>query len=72
MRIWETERTTVLLITHDLEEALVLASRVIVMDPRPGRIAEEVAVDLPRPRRREAMAFVTLRQRIAARLHAYA
>ena len=72
LRIWETERTTVLLITHDVEEALVLASRVIVMDPRPGRIAEEVAVDLPRPRLREAMAFVTLRQRIAARLHAYA
>ncbi|KFI29923.1 sulfonate ABC transporter ATP-binding protein [Haematobacter massiliensis] len=69
LAIWERESSTVVLITHDVEEALVLASRVVIMEPRPGRIGQEVAVPLPRPRRREDPAFVALRQRISARLH---
>jgi NitT/TauT family transport system ATP-binding protein len=48
--IWEAERKTVLFVTHDIEEAIFMANRVIVMSARPGRIKAEVAVELPHPR----------------------
>jgi NitT/TauT family transport system ATP-binding protein len=50
LEIWDRLRPTVLFITHDVEESIVLADRVIVMTPRPGRIAESINIDLPRPR----------------------
>lgn len=50
-RIWEDRRPTILFITHDVEEAVFLANRVIVLSARPGRIRETIAVPLPRPRR---------------------
>lgn len=49
-RIWEKARMTVLMITHDIEEALITSDRVVVMTPRPGRIAGIIDVPLPRPR----------------------
>jgi ABC-type nitrate/sulfonate/bicarbonate transport system ATPase subunit len=48
--IWERERKTVLFVTHDIEEAIFLASRVVVMTARPGRIKADVTIDLPHPR----------------------
>ncbi len=49
--IWMEERKTALLITHSIPEAVLLSDRVIVMTPRPGKIAEIIDIDLPRPRR---------------------
>ena len=49
-RIWEERKKTIVLVTHNVREAVCLGDRVVVMSPSPGRICEEVAVDLPRPR----------------------
>jgi len=50
LRIWQRERMTIALVTHDVDESLQLADRVVVMTSRPGRIAGIVPVDLPHPR----------------------
>ncbi len=50
LRIWEARRKTVLMVTHDIQEAISLSDRVLVMTARPGRIRREVVIDLPRPR----------------------
>jgi ABC-type nitrate/sulfonate/bicarbonate transport system ATPase subunit len=50
LAIWEAEKKTVLFVTHDIEEAIFMANRVVVMSARPGRIKAELAVELPHPR----------------------
>jgi NitT/TauT family transport system ATP-binding protein len=48
--LWERAATTIVLVTHSIAEAILIADRVVVMTPRPGRIAADVPIDLPRPR----------------------
>jgi NitT/TauT family transport system ATP-binding protein len=55
LRIWQARRVTAVMVTHDLQEAILMGDRVLVMSPRPGHIRAEVAVDLPRPRTVEVM-----------------
>ncbi|MFC6707133.1 ABC transporter ATP-binding protein [Flexivirga alba] len=53
IKLWEQERPTVIFVTHDLEEAILLSDRVILMASRPGRIVADIKVQLPRPRTQE-------------------
>src|SRR5215218_7054534 len=73
--IWEREQKTVLFVTHDIEEAIFLGSRVIVMSARPGRIKAEINVDLPHPRSykiKTAPEFVRLKERLVEEIRAEA
>jgi NitT/TauT family transport system ATP-binding protein len=53
LRIWQSSRKTVVMVTHSISEALLLADRIIMLTPRPGRILLDVLVDLPRPRQED-------------------
>jgi len=57
LKIWQYSRPTMILVTHDIEEALVLSDRIIVLRGNPGRIYQELNIDLPRPRKRTDLAF---------------
>ena len=67
LRIWVQARKTVLFVTHQIDEAIYLSDRVLVMSARPGRILADIAVDLPRPRElqvKRTPAFIALADRI--------
>jgi ABC-type nitrate/sulfonate/bicarbonate transport system ATPase subunit len=71
--IWERERKTVLFVTHDIEEAIFLASRVVVMTARPGRIKADVRIDMPHPRRytiKTSPEFSALKARLTEEIRA--
>jgi NitT/TauT family transport system ATP-binding protein len=76
MRLSATSRTTIFFITHDVEEAIYLGDRVIALASNPGRIAEVVDIDLPRPRNqlttREMPSFLRCRHHLRELLYALA
>jgi len=64
LRIWEIEKNTMILVTHDIDEAIYLGDRVVVMSSRPGTIKKILRVNLPRPRDRSNVEFAYLRREI--------
>jgi sulfonate transport system ATP-binding protein len=63
-RIWRVEGVTMILVTHDVDEAVFLSNRVVVMSDKPGSIIAEIAVDLPAPRDRASSSFVEIRRAV--------
>lgn len=69
LRIWESRHKTVIMVTHNIQEAILLADRVLVLSPRPGQIIADIAITLPRPRSQDLVyepAFVDLARQIRA------
>jgi ABC-type nitrate/sulfonate/bicarbonate transport system ATPase subunit len=69
LRLWQARRTTMLLVTHDIDEAIYMSDRIVIMSPRPGRIEQTIAVALERPRQRNSPEFLRLRGDILEQLH---
>ena len=75
LEIWEAERKTVLFVTHDIEEAIFLGSRCVVMTARPGRIKSDVPIPLAHPRRyriKTTPEFTRLKERLTEEIRAEA
>ena len=73
LQVWRDSERTVLFITHDVDEAVFLSDRVLVMSPRPGRVVDDLTIDLPRPRTLETLTspeFTALKATILHQLHA--
>ena len=68
LEIWSGFRSTILFVTHQIDEAVLLADRVVVMSAAPGRVLEEVRIDLPRPRSMTDPAFNDYRVRLTAHM----
>ena len=68
LTIWESNRVAIVIVTHDVEEALYLGDRIIVMEPNPGRVRDIIEVDLPRPRDRAASRLIELRRQCLSML----
>lgn len=64
LRLWQRSRRMMLMVTHDIDEALYLGTRVVVMAPRPGRIRADLTIDMPFPRARTSDEFLQWRKRV--------
>jgi sulfonate transport system ATP-binding protein len=69
LRLWRAHRTTMLLVTHDIDEAIYMSDRIVIMTPRPGRIEQIIPVEMDRPRDRSSPDFLRLRSDILQTLH---
>ncbi len=68
LALWADLKPTLIFVTHDVDEAVVMADRILVMRPRPGRLYEDIDADLPRPRDRQSAAFDFVKRRVLAAL----
>ena len=69
LRLWQARGTTMVLVTHDIDEAIYMSDRIVVMTPRPGTVDRVIEVPLARPRQRNAPRFLELRAEILEYLH---
>src|SRR5881296_4760851 len=69
LRLWQARRTTMLLVTHDIDEAIYMSDRIVILSPRPGRIERTLSIALDRPRQRNSEDFLCLRADILNFLH---
>lgn len=69
LRLWQNRRTTMLLVTHDIDEAIYMCDRILIMTPTPGRLDREIDVNLERPRDRTGDSFLRFRREILEHLH---
>lgn len=69
LKLWQEEKNLMIMVTHDVEEAVYMSSKIIIMEPRPGRIKEVVDIDLPYPRNRTSDEFVDYRNKILKTLN---
>lgn len=69
LRIWQERKTTVILVTHDVDEAIYMSDRIVIMTPRPGKIQEIIDVPIGKPRARNHPDFFRLRSKILETLH---
>jgi ABC-type nitrate/sulfonate/bicarbonate transport system ATPase subunit len=69
LRLWEARGTTMVLVTHDIDEAIYMSNRIVIMTPRPGRIERIIPVELEFPRQRNSPEFLQLRGDILEFLH---
>ena len=68
IRLWQELHSTVIFITHNIEEAVYLADRVLILDQKPSKVKEEVRIDLPRPRNVYAPEFIDIRTYITEKI----
>jgi ABC-type nitrate/sulfonate/bicarbonate transport system ATPase subunit len=69
LRLWQARGTTMLLVTHDIDEAIYMSDRIVLMTPRPGAVERVIDVPLARPRDRNSPGFLRLRAEILEKLH---
>ena len=69
LKIWRQRKQLAVMVTHDVDEAIYMGTRVLVMDANPGRIVADITIDLPFPRDRSSAAFVAYRNDILNKLH---
>lgn len=69
LELRKTNNATMILVTHDVDEAIYLSDRIVIMTPRPGKISEILKIDFPHPRHRGGPEFLSLRRKILERFH---
>ena len=69
LKIWQEKQQLALMVTHDVDEAIYMGTRVLVMDAHPGRVIADITIDLPFPRDRSSREFVEYRNDILNKLH---
>ena len=69
LELWQSFGTTMIMVTHDIDEAVYLSDRIVIMTPRPGKISEIIDIDSPFPRNRSSTVFVELRNRVLEKFH---
>mgnify|MGYP004483427793 CR=1 FL=1 len=69
LKIWSEKQQLAIMVTHDVDEAIYMGTRVIVMEANPGRIVDDIRIEQPYPRKRSSEEFVECRNRILNRLH---